>query len=102
MRPLPHMGWMQLRTPSWAREREGHRVGNGDTTLCGVGAHGAFFPCRALLGCLGAVFLPTRVEQALSGQDGELPAAVLTSVRLTLAFPQCWDGNQRTVGLGLR
>ncbi|XP_042687301.1 glycerol-3-phosphate acyltransferase 2, mitochondrial isoform X4 [Centrocercus urophasianus] len=34
---------------------------------------------RALLGCLGAVFLPTRVEQALSGQDGELPAAVLTS-----------------------
>ncbi|XP_052558250.1 glycerol-3-phosphate acyltransferase 2, mitochondrial isoform X4 [Tympanuchus pallidicinctus] len=34
---------------------------------------------RALLGCLGAVFLPTSVEQALSGQDGELPAAVLTS-----------------------
>ncbi|XP_031452908.1 glycerol-3-phosphate acyltransferase 2, mitochondrial isoform X1 [Phasianus colchicus] len=37
-------------------------------------------PClRALLGCLGAVFLPTRMEQALSDQDGELPAAVLAS-----------------------
>ncbi|OXB61810.1 hypothetical protein ASZ78_006163 [Callipepla squamata] len=36
-------------------------------------------PClQALLGCLGAVFLPTNVE-ALGGQDGELPAAVLTS-----------------------
>lgn len=34
---------------------------------------------RALLGCLGAVFLPTRVEQALSDQDGELPVAVLAS-----------------------
>ncbi|OXB73878.1 UNVERIFIED_CONTAM: hypothetical protein H355_005707, partial [Colinus virginianus] len=33
---------------------------------------------QALLGCLGAVFLPTNVE-ALGGQDGELPAAVLTS-----------------------
>uniref|UniRef100_A0A803XL63 Glycerol-3-phosphate acyltransferase 2, mitochondrial n=1 Tax=Meleagris gallopavo TaxID=9103 RepID=A0A803XL63_MELGA len=34
---------------------------------------------RALLSCLGAVFLPTRMEQALSDQDGELPAAVLAS-----------------------
>ncbi|XP_021230723.1 glycerol-3-phosphate acyltransferase 2, mitochondrial isoform X2 [Numida meleagris] len=34
---------------------------------------------RTLLGCLGAVFLPPRVEQASSTQDGELLAAVLAS-----------------------
>uniref|UniRef100_A0A8C2TJE6 Glycerol-3-phosphate acyltransferase 2, mitochondrial n=1 Tax=Coturnix japonica TaxID=93934 RepID=A0A8C2TJE6_COTJA len=34
---------------------------------------------RALLGCLGAVFLPTTVEQALSDHDGDLPVAVLAS-----------------------
>lgn len=95
---------MQLCTPGWAREWEGHRVGSRDMVLCRVGTHDGFFPCRALLGCLGAVFLPTRVEQALSDQDGELPVAVLASVCLTLAFPWCWDGNQnqRMLGLGLR
>ncbi|NXI64716.1 GPAT2 acyltransferase, partial [Anseranas semipalmata] len=34
---------------------------------------------RALLGCLGGVFLPARMEQMSSGQDGGLSAAVLTS-----------------------
>ncbi|XP_072213049.1 glycerol-3-phosphate acyltransferase 2, mitochondrial-like isoform X3 [Excalfactoria chinensis] len=34
---------------------------------------------RALLRCLGAVFLPTAVEQALHDHDGELPVAVLAS-----------------------
>ncbi|XP_035201098.1 glycerol-3-phosphate acyltransferase 2, mitochondrial isoform X4 [Oxyura jamaicensis] len=34
---------------------------------------------RALLRCLGGVFLPTSVEQTSSGQDGGLPAAVLAS-----------------------
>uniref|UniRef100_A0A8B9ZXE3 Glycerol-3-phosphate acyltransferase 2, mitochondrial n=1 Tax=Anas zonorhyncha TaxID=75864 RepID=A0A8B9ZXE3_9AVES len=37
-------------------------------------------PClRALLRCLGGVFLPAEMEQASSGQDGGLPAAVLAS-----------------------
>ncbi|NXK45487.1 GPAT2 acyltransferase, partial [Chauna torquata] len=34
---------------------------------------------RALLGCLGGVFLPTRMEQKSNGQDGGLPGAVLAS-----------------------
>ncbi|KAI6058942.1 PlsC domain-containing protein [Aix galericulata] len=34
---------------------------------------------RALLRCLGGVFLPVGMEQAPSGQDGGLPAAVLAS-----------------------
>uniref|UniRef100_A0A8C3C9B5 Glycerol-3-phosphate acyltransferase 2, mitochondrial n=1 Tax=Cairina moschata TaxID=8855 RepID=A0A8C3C9B5_CAIMO len=34
---------------------------------------------RALLRCLGGVFLPVGMEQAASGQDGGLPAAVLAS-----------------------
>eukprot|EP00075_Anas_platyrhynchos_P010174 XP_027299427.1 glycerol-3-phosphate acyltransferase 2, mitochondrial isoform X4 [Anas platyrhynchos] len=34
---------------------------------------------RALLRCLGGVFLPAEMEQASSGQDGGLPAAVLAS-----------------------
>lgn len=44
------------------------------------GTHSIFLPNRALLRCLGGVFLPVEMEQASSGQDGGLPAAVLASV----------------------
>ncbi|XP_035201099.1 glycerol-3-phosphate acyltransferase 2, mitochondrial isoform X5 [Oxyura jamaicensis] len=42
---------------------------------------------RALLRCLGGVFLPTSVEQTSSGQDGGLPAAVLASLPHVPAVP---------------
>eukprot|EP00075_Anas_platyrhynchos_P010178 XP_027299431.1 glycerol-3-phosphate acyltransferase 2, mitochondrial isoform X8 [Anas platyrhynchos] len=42
---------------------------------------------RALLRCLGGVFLPAEMEQASSGQDGGLPAAVLASLLHVPAVP---------------
>ncbi|XP_068518380.1 glycerol-3-phosphate acyltransferase 2, mitochondrial-like isoform X6 [Anas acuta] len=42
---------------------------------------------RALLRCLGGVFLPVEMEQASSGQDRGLPAAVLASLPHVPAVP---------------
>lgn len=59
---------------------EGKKGGREDTVPFMGGTHSIFLPNRALLRCLGGVFLPAEMEQASSGQDGGLPAAVLASV----------------------
>lgn len=49
------------------------------------------FPCRALLGRLGGIFLPSRTGQTPSDQDEGLPGAVLAAVGPVLAFLGCWE-----------